>query len=711
MKRISRIFFLALTAVIVFSSLPISASAESNLDGKTIVCFGDSLTQGTYYWVNSGLDVYPDLLADNLPDSTVINAGVRGDSTYNALLRYKNDVIAKNPDIVIICFGMNDQAWEVQYNRPIQTLEKYESQLTTMITDIQAVGADVILVTPNPVYEAAYTPTAYNNYEYGLMPEYCDAMRRLALELGCGLVDLNLEVSKRGISAYVSSDGIHQTEAGHKLYSDCITAYLKAAYDNVNRSRITVTYKTAGGNRIASGEYIGAAGARIRILAPDIVGHQASTKSLETMFVTGEMELPLTYISDLEIALAKAGTACANSYGEPVIKEIRALCENGRKMLSPDNTEYTPENMADAAAVILNALSAKGENTFLKSLGASYTTTDPNYYFGGDTSDTRYFDDGVRLTDGIKATPDGFNQNGNNYYSAWSSTASIILDLGEGAETNVFRVYAASCADWGISVPSGVLVEYSDDGKSFTAADTKVTRSDVITNYWCSHAFTAKSESIIEARYVKITIPGGFVWIDEVEALLDVKPIENIAYINGFDSRIYDGDSKIFTCDYGNLSTANLRYTVNLVAKWSNSQKAYIVSEVFEGNGNELDRTLKDGEFLIAVHYSTTVSESESAYILLLNAKKGQKIIFNGVDTETKTVDVLSYLSLAEGESEPDYDVNSDGKTNMFDYLSIKSVYFGSSQIDDEIALRADVNADGKVNMFDYLAVKKHILT
>jgi hypothetical protein len=47
----------------------------------------------------------------------------------------------------------------------------------------------------------------------------------------------------------------------------------------------------------------------------------------------------------------------------------------------------------------------------LKSLGASYTTTNPNYYFGGDTSDTRYFDDGVRLTDGIKATPDGFNQN------------------------------------------------------------------------------------------------------------------------------------------------------------------------------------------------------------------------------------------------------------------------------------------------------------
>ncbi len=705
-----RIFAFIIIVTLVFSSLPIIASAESNLDGKTIVCFGDSLTQGTLYWVNSGLDVYPDLLADNFAGSTVINAGVRGDSTYNALLRYKNDVIAKNPDIVIICFGMNDQAWEVQYDRPIQTLDKYESQLTTMITDIKNAGADVILVTPNPVYEAAYTPTAYNNYEYGLMPEYCDAMRKLANELGCGLVDLNLEVSKRGISAYVSSDGIHQTAAGHKLYSDCITAYLKAAYDNVNRSRITVTYKTAGGNRIASGEYIGAAGARIRIIAPDIVGHQASTKLLETMFVTGEMELPLTYISDLEIALAKAGTAYANSYGEPVIKEIREACKNGQKMLSPDNVEYTPEDMADAAAVILNALSAKGENTFLKSLGASYTTTEPNYFFGGDTSDTRYFDDGSRLTDGIKATPDGFNQNGNNYYSAWSSSASVILDLGEGAETNIFRVYAASCADWGISVPSGVLVEYSDDGVSFTSADTKVTRSDVITNYWCSHAFTAKSESLIEARYVKITIPGGFVWIDEVEALLDVKPIENVAYINGFNSKINDSNSKIFTSEYGNLNTANLRYTVNLVAEWSLTQKAYIVSEVFEGDGNELDRTLKDGEILIAVHYGTTVSESEEAYILLLNAKKGQKILFNGVDVENRSVDVLSYMSLTEGDNEPDYDVNADGTVNMFDYIAIKSVYFNIGDIDSNVAARSDINGDGKVNIFDYLTVKTYIL-
>ncbi len=710
MKRVYRILAFILITALTFSSLPILASAESNLDGKTIVCFGDSLTQGTLYWVNSGLDVYPDLLADNLPDSTVINAGVRGNSTYNALLRYEKDVIAKNPDIVIICFGMNDQAWEVQYNRPIQTLEKYTSQLTTMITDIKKAGADVILVTPNPVYEAAYTPTASNNYEYGLMPEYCDAMRKLACELDCGLVDLNLEISKRGISTYVSSDGIHQTTAGHKLYSDCITAYLKAAYDNVNRSKITVNYKTAGGNRIASDEYIGAVGARVRLIAPDIVGHQASLKSLETMFVDGNSEIPLTYISDLETALAKASTSVANSYGEPVIKEIRALCEKGRKMLSPDNTEYTPEDMANAAALILNALTAKGENTFIKSLGASYTTTEPNYFFNQDPTDTRYCDDGIRLTDGIKANPDGFNQSGNNYYSAWSGTASILLDLGEGAETNIFRAYAASCADWGISVPSGITVEYSDDGKSFTSADVNVTRSDVITNYWCSHVFTAESEEAIAARYIKITIIGGYVWVDEVEAALKVAPIENIAYINGFNSAITDSDSKIFTSEYGNLNTANLRYTVNLVAEWSIIQKAYIVSEVFEGDGTQLDRTLSEDEILIAVHYGTTVSESESAYILILNAQKGQKIVFDSVDVENKTVGVLSYLSLTDGETEPDYDVNADGNVNMFDYLAIKSVYFVKDQADEGLASRADVNGDGKVNMFDYLTVKTYIL-
>ena len=41
-------------------------------------------------------------------DVSVINAGVSGDTTVNALARFEKEVLAHDPDIVIICLGAND---------------------------------------------------------------------------------------------------------------------------------------------------------------------------------------------------------------------------------------------------------------------------------------------------------------------------------------------------------------------------------------------------------------------------------------------------------------------------------------------------------------------------------------------------------------------------------------------------------------------------
>lgn len=708
MKKAIRLSAFILVAVMLVSAIPLSGSAASALDGKTIICFGDSLTEGTYYWETNGLSVYSDYLAENFPDSAVINAGARGNSTYDALLRYEADVIAKNPDIVIICFGMNDQAWEVQYDRPIQTLEKYTSQLTTMITDIQAAGADVILVTPNPVYEAAYTPTAYNNYEYGLMPQYCDAMRKLAIGLDCGLVDINYEITERGVSAYVSSDGIHQTAAGHQLYADCITAYLKAAYDGVNKATMTVEYKTENGNKVGSAEFAGAAGARITLPVPALEGHTAVSSEIKTAFVDGASH-SLTYSSELEKALDRARSQVAVQYGENVIDEIRALCARGEGMLSPDNETFSAEDMAKAATRINAAIEVKGENILNKSLNASYERTAPNYYFQGDTSDTRYFDDNSRLTDGIKSTASGENTGGNNYYSAWSGNVEITLDLGEVTETNVYKAYVAGCSSWGITAPGTISVAHSENGTSFTPVTATVSSEPVTAGEWNTFAVTAESKSTVSARYIKITIPGGFVWVDEVEAALHVKPLEDIVYINGFNSSIVDSDARIFTSDFGNLSSANLKYTANLVAEWDDAQSAYCVTEVFEGNGEEVNRVLGDDEILIAVHYGTSIPESGDAYNLILGAEEGQIINFNGVDMENNSVQPLSFITLAEGADivpDPDFDINADGRFDMYDYMLVKSIYFGKYEPTEGERTRADVYADGNIDMYDYLQIK-----
>jgi len=70
---------------------------------KTLICFGDSLTEGVI-----GAS-YVDILRARLPPAIrVINAGINGDTTINLLRRFKRDVVPHRPDLVVILVGLND---------------------------------------------------------------------------------------------------------------------------------------------------------------------------------------------------------------------------------------------------------------------------------------------------------------------------------------------------------------------------------------------------------------------------------------------------------------------------------------------------------------------------------------------------------------------------------------------------------------------------
>jgi len=70
---------------------------------KTLICFGDSLTEGVI-----GAS-YVDILRVRLPVAIrVINAGINGDTTINLLRRFKRDVVPHRPDLAVILVGLND---------------------------------------------------------------------------------------------------------------------------------------------------------------------------------------------------------------------------------------------------------------------------------------------------------------------------------------------------------------------------------------------------------------------------------------------------------------------------------------------------------------------------------------------------------------------------------------------------------------------------
>jgi acyl-CoA thioesterase-1 len=72
--------------------------------GKTIVCFGDSLTYGIGA---KSAQSYPALLA-KMMRIPVINAGIEAETTSEALKRLQADVLERDPLLVIIEFGGND---------------------------------------------------------------------------------------------------------------------------------------------------------------------------------------------------------------------------------------------------------------------------------------------------------------------------------------------------------------------------------------------------------------------------------------------------------------------------------------------------------------------------------------------------------------------------------------------------------------------------
>jgi len=108
-----------------------------NLDAKgdSIVCFGDSITFG--YGAAPGED-YPAALS-KMVKFPVINAGVDGDTSFAALDRLEQDVLSKNPRLVIVEFCGNDFLKKIPEETTVENLSK-------IIDRIQEKGAMVALV-------------------------------------------------------------------------------------------------------------------------------------------------------------------------------------------------------------------------------------------------------------------------------------------------------------------------------------------------------------------------------------------------------------------------------------------------------------------------------------------------------------------------------------------------------------------------------------
>ncbi|MBQ1847825.1 MAG: hypothetical protein II135_07470, partial [Clostridia bacterium] len=197
-------------------------AADSPFVGKTIVAFGDSLTAFTG-WVS--------MLAGEL-GTDVINSGVGGDKTTDALSRLKKDVLDKEPDIVLIMFGMNDQAMQISTSSPLVGIRAYERNMRKIINAVLDIGAEPVLMTCNNVC----TDTGYYvKGEYGLdygtgnIQKYFEVLHKLAEEYGINLIDMNSRIAEEGLKdSFICApgDGIHLSKNGQECFTRWISDYM-----------------------------------------------------------------------------------------------------------------------------------------------------------------------------------------------------------------------------------------------------------------------------------------------------------------------------------------------------------------------------------------------------------------------------------------------------------------------------------------------------
>lgn len=177
--------------------------------GQTIICFGDSLTEG----VGSGPgEDYPSVLSQRL-GVQVINAGRRGDTTSVALSRLAADVLEKNPRLVIVMLGGNDFLRQV----PLSETKKY---LEEIVSRTQDRGAIVVV----------------SGIRLGLFTdEYSPVFEEIAKRRGALYVP---EVLKGILSdAKLRNDRIHPNGSGYGLIAERIAEKVKPLLEAADRRR------------------------------------------------------------------------------------------------------------------------------------------------------------------------------------------------------------------------------------------------------------------------------------------------------------------------------------------------------------------------------------------------------------------------------------------------------------------------------------------
>ena len=168
-------------------------------DEARVVFMGDSITDA---W-----------RADFFPGKPCVNRGISGQTTPQMLLRFRADVIALRPRVVVILAGTNDLAG----NTGKTTVEEIEGYLTSMAELARANGIRVVLASLLPVHDRAGPVSSSRPHQQIIalnawIQAYAQRNAMTYLDYHSAMAEADQTLKRE-----LSDDGLHPNAAGYAV--------------------------------------------------------------------------------------------------------------------------------------------------------------------------------------------------------------------------------------------------------------------------------------------------------------------------------------------------------------------------------------------------------------------------------------------------------------------------------------------------------------
>ena len=178
-----------------------------------VVFYGNSITEG---WARH--------FGVMFPGKPYIGRGISGQTTPQMLVRFRQDVVALKPRVVVILAGTNDIAG----NTGPSTLEMIQDNLASMAEIARANGIKVIFSSVLPVYDYRWRPglepapkiVALNRW----MADYARRNGLVYLDYHSPMAD-----ERQGMKSDLSYDGVHPNEEGYRVMAPLAERAILAA--------------------------------------------------------------------------------------------------------------------------------------------------------------------------------------------------------------------------------------------------------------------------------------------------------------------------------------------------------------------------------------------------------------------------------------------------------------------------------------------------